>query len=117
MSDRKTAHFLIALKERGPFAVLVLRAVGEQSEYDAVELPEGPPEPTNPDDHNRRMLWAVSHALIALGLNPADMARAGFEEPEMQVLAVREELSFDELRLHWQKSRIPSLTSFKIGNA
>jgi hypothetical protein len=117
MSDRKTAHFLIALKERGPFAVLVLRAEGERSEYDAVELPERPPEPDDADNQNRRMLWAVSHALLALGLNPAEMARAGFEEPEMQVLAVREDLSFDELRLHWQKSRIPSLTSFKIGNA
>jgi hypothetical protein len=117
MSDRKTAHFLIALKERGPFAVLVLRADGEQSEYDAVELPERPPEHPDASDQTQRMLWAVSHALIALGLNPAEMAQAGFEEPEMQVLAVREELSFDELRLRWQKSRIPSLTSFKIGNA
>lgn len=117
MSDRKTAHFLIALKESGPFAVLVLRAEGEHSEYDAVELPERLPEPADTGDQNQRMLWAVSHALLALGLNPAEMARAGFEEPEMRVLAVREELSFDELRLHWQKSRLPSLTSFKIGNA
>ena len=117
MSAKKTAHFLVAVKAQGPFAVLVLRTQGEELQYDSVELPERAPEPEDAENPNRVILWAVSQALVTLGLDPAQMARDGFDEPEMRVLEVRDELGFDELVKHWQKSRIPALTSFKIGDA
>jgi hypothetical protein len=119
MSAKKTAHFLIAVKEQGPFAVLVLRAEGEHTEYDSIELPRpaAQAEPVDAEAESRAVLWAVSHALVALGLDPAEMAQSGWAEPDMQVLTIREDLSFDELRQHWQKSKVPSLTSFKVGDA
>jgi hypothetical protein len=121
MDPKKACHFLVAVKERGPFGVLVLRGGEGTTVYDSVELPERPPEPEDDENPRRPILWAVSRALQVLGLDPAEMARGGWAEPDIQVLSVREELSFDELRRHWQKSTnnhpLPPLTTNKVGDA
>lgn len=117
MNADKAAHFLVVVKPRGPFAVLVLRVQGVVREHDAIELPARAAEPEDLRDPNRVVLWAISYALLALGLDPDEMAQAGWGTPELELRDVPDELSFDELSRRWHDSKAPTLAAFHLDHA
>lgn len=104
MTAKRGIGFIVATKRDRPFAVLVIRGTDSISDFDAVELTDVPPPLEPGENPNRPVFQAVNYALGQLGLDPRELAAAGWAEPDIQVAPIGDDVTYDELRERWRQS-------------